>query len=268
MQPSFIYAPSRVLYGISIESEEPLVKVLGNLMPILGEMNVEVLHVLSSIRGGRCRTVVFLDLTDSKGDPGRIVGEVSRAFKDAHVEPIKPIAAGMIADLKGVPQIPGAHRVIMFTDTDFKGLIKGLKDRIGEGAAMAILYNLGLELGKSFGVGLKIIGKKLGVHGPREIFRKIFMPLFQITGFGVAEATYENISPFRLIVRVEKSFECELSKGSGKPSSFFTRGLMVGVVEELFGISPIVAIETACIARGDPHCEIVFLRRKEESRRT
>jgi len=61
----------------------------------------------------------------------------------------------------------------------------------------------------------------------------------------------------RLVVRLRDLFECRLFKGrKNKPNSHFMRGILAGILEELFGVK-IKVKEEKCVAMGDPYCEFV-----------
>ncbi|MEM4217644.1 MAG: V4R domain-containing protein, partial [Candidatus Methanomethylicaceae archaeon] len=55
------------------------------------------------------------------------------------------------------------------------------------------------------------------------------------------------------VIVVKDSFECELGKNSATVYSQFVRGIIAGVLAELFGYGFNV-VEEECIARGDRVC--------------
>ncbi|MGB9718225.1 MAG: V4R domain-containing protein [Thermoproteota archaeon] len=63
-----------------------------------------------------------------------------------------------------------------------------------------------------------------------------------------------NVEKGEAEVRIYQSFECETGKGSETPYGHFIRGVLAGFFSNIFE-KDVKAVETKCIARGDPYCE-------------
>ena len=99
---------------------------------------------------------------------------------------------------------------------------------------------------------------------PLEILKRISLSLFKCAGFGVVQIIDSDFTakPLQLTIRVNDSFECSLSHNEKKPYSHFIRGMLAGIVTELFGTS-VTVTENKCIATGHPYCEFAIKLEKQ-----
>jgi predicted hydrocarbon binding protein len=76
-------------------------------------------------------------------------------------------------------------------------------------------------------------------------------------GWGILEYAEINPEAGEAKIRVYQSYECETGKGSEKPYGHFIRGILAGFFANIFE-KEAKAVETKCIATGDPYCEYVI----------
>ena len=84
------------------------------------------------------------------------------------------------------------------------------------------------------------------------------MSLYSAAGWGIFKAIDVDSEKGSGTVQAIDCFECAPSQGKkSKPYSQFIRGHIAGLFSELFG-KRIDAVETECIACGDPHCQFLI----------
>ena len=140
------------------------------------------------------------------------------------------------------------ERAIVLRRVFYEAMIKHLRRRLGTGLE-AILYHIGFEAGKRvYDAHVQMVGK--------NTFRLIRSGevLFTQMGFGRIKVTDMYLEEARMRVIVYDSFECELFRGEGRPMSNLIRGMMAGWFSGFFN-KEVTAIETKCIAKGDPYCQ-------------
>ena len=115
----------------------------------------------------------------------------------------------------------------------------------------ALLYHVGFTTGTELGKLHKETAEAVNVKDPAEIFKNVSAVMFQWAGFGkmqINELTQEHGE-----IIIHDSFECELGKQRAITYSQFIRGMIAGILVELFGRGFSV-VEEDCIAKGDPVC--------------
>ncbi|MEM3882432.1 MAG: V4R domain-containing protein [Candidatus Methanomethyliaceae archaeon] len=122
---------------------------------------------------------------------------------------------------------------------------------MAEGTSNSFLYHVGFKTGTGFGRLHMETAEKVGLKDPVQIYRNISAAMFQWAGFGVMEV--EELTADGGVIMVKDSFECELGKNSATVYSQFVRGMIAGILSELFGYGFNVA-EEECIAKGDQVC--------------
>jgi len=207
-----------------------------------------------SINEGKTKNIMaFIDVTDCTVSPETLAGEIRKARSVEAVTLIKPKIEGFIMDTTSHPLLIGGVRFVILRRPVYKGLIQGVRRRFGS-AGEAFLYYTGYEIGLESGKAQREMARQLGVTDLQQIVKNISISFFNCIGFGLAETIKLTTEPFYALIRIYSSFECELGRGAKKPYSQLIRGILAGVLTELFGIK-IQVEETKCVAKGDPYCE-------------
>ncbi len=197
------------------------------------------------------QAIVFVDLTGRE----EISSEILDRMKSVgEVKVIKPIAEGLTVDYVSYPPMLSGKRVLILRPPAYKALVKSIRQKLGEGYE-AILYHIGFDLGRHY---FKSHVDMAG--GDFSKIPEIGEKLFRFVGFGILK--FVRIDPLTKYchARVWDSFECRLYEKASRPRSQFVRGMLAGWVSELFQTS-VEAIETRCIAMGDPYCEFIIKKR-------
>ncbi len=252
----FILLPERSLYGISIEISEDRIGLINDITDVLRDKEASILTMYVQIgREGRGRVIIAMDLTDSKASISDLASEISNITGLGRVTIIEPIKEGFLVDTLSFPVYTGSYRMVFFRDVLLRGLIEGLKERIGVQAAEALLYHIGSEMGKAAAQDHIKMGKALGLKSPSEIVKYITIPTYAAIGFARAELSEFDEDVPRYKIRLYNSIECEISKSEGRPSSHLVRGMMAGALSGIHK-TELLAEEKKCIATGDPYCEL------------
>jgi predicted hydrocarbon binding protein len=98
----------------------------------------------------------------------------------------------------------------------------------------------------------------IGTEDPRTLVG-LAKAYFRTVGWGMMDVVKMSLEAGEAQVRVYQSFECETGKGSETPYGHFIRGILAGFFTEIFG-EEAKAVETKCIATGDPYCEYMIKR--------
>ncbi|MHC1586824.1 MAG: V4R domain-containing protein, partial [Candidatus Hecatellaceae archaeon] len=250
----FILQPGRRLHGFRLRVR-PSQKLVEAIISMLSELKVEVSHLSYSVltEEEEATILLFLDFTESRVGVEEVAGKLGRLGLVEEVSPIPSTVEGFIADVVSCPIKIGGDRAVIFRDVGMRGFIVDLKRRIGSGGE-AILYFLGFEAGREFGKRHLNMGRRVGLTDPVNVYRHISASMFNCVGYGIMETVELSVKPPYGRIRVYHSFECELGLKEGKPFSHLVRGMIAGVLTELFR-RRMTAREIRCIARGDPYCE-------------
>lgn len=259
----FLIAPGRKFHCLMIKAElQP--GALEKLASIASRYGIKVPYISYSMQrdyGKPIKAIAFIDITEATISVKELIEEARKLKFVREIKDMKPEIGSFALDLFSFPIKIGDDRVIVLREQGIRGIINGLRKRLGS-AAEAIQYFVGFEAGLEFGRNHRKLGETLGIKKASEIFSKVSAPLFTPIGFGVMKVLEISDSPPHALVRVYRCFECECAPEKvDKPYSHLVRGMMAGVSTHLFGIEMAVK-EIKCIAIGDPYCEFEVYPRK------
>ncbi|MEM2125958.1 MAG: V4R domain-containing protein [Candidatus Methanosuratincola sp.] len=220
--------------------------------------NAKVLHWSSSAldERGRPSAAIVLDVTDCSAPLEEVVEELERSGAMNSVRAYLSPVEGFIADVASHPLLAGNNRVVILRDSGYRELLAGLREWFGTNGT-SFLYHVGFKTGSGFGRLHKDDAEKVGLKDPVQIYRNISAAMFQWAGFGILEV--EELTADGGVIVVRDSFECELGKNSATVYSQFVRGIIAGILAELFGYGFNV-VEEECIAKGDQVCRFKLKR--------
>lgn len=184
----FLVVPGRKFHLAMIRAKVRI-GVIEKLASITRKYGVKIVYLSYSMQreyGKPIKAIIFLDMTDATISAEELAKEVEKLEFVEEVKEVKPEVEGFILDTLSFPLVIGEDRVIIFRGQGIKGIICGLRERLGS-AAEAIQYFLGFEAGLEFGKSHIKLGKALGIEKASEIFSKISAPLFAPVGFGIME---------------------------------------------------------------------------------
>ncbi len=229
------------------------VGVMTQLCNIFSSHNIVLRQAyVSTLKDGKETMILaFVDITDSNAPTESILEELEKTGLFIELEVIRPRAEGFIADTVSHPLTAGKNRVILLRDLGYSGLLTEIRKLFGTGGE-ALLYHVGLTTGMGLAKLHREMADTVCINDPIDVFRKVSTAMFQWAGFGrieVKELTTEHGE-----IVVHDSFECELGRSRAICYSQFVRGMLAGVLSELFG-KGFNLEEEECIAKGDQVCK-------------
>ncbi|MBC7112768.1 MAG: hypothetical protein H5T34_01885 [Candidatus Methanomethyliales bacterium] len=198
--------------------------------------------------------LAFLDMTEADISHDDLIAELKSTEYLIKLEVIMPLVDGFIADTLSHPLKAGKNRIVIFRELGYRGLLTEIRKLFGVGGE-ALLYHTGFTTGIEFAKLHKETAELINLKEPMEIFKKVSAIMFQWAGFGKMHV--KRLSQDHGEIEVEDSFECELGKGRVTAYSQFVRGMIAGILAELFG-KGFTVMEEECIAKGDPVCKFVL----------
>ncbi|MEM3390412.1 MAG: 4-vinyl reductase [Thermoproteota archaeon] len=205
---------------------------------------------MSSWEAQHSKVLLILDVTDSALSAEEMISELERLELMKVEKVIKPPVEGFVADTASHPLVAGPSRAIILRETGYRELLVGIRECFGA-SGENFLYHIGFRAGMGFGSLHRETAEKIGLKDPVQIYRNISAAMFQWAGFGILEV--EELTADGGVIVVKDSFECSLGKRRSANYSQFVRGIIAGVLSELFGRAYNVA-EEECIAMGAPAC--------------
>jgi len=222
---------------------------LGNLANLLG---IRGINILEGFFGGmsyesKATVSFFLESTNQQMDEGFLKDFLTSSVYVSDVE-VKTGSDGFICDSLNFPVTwNNGERAVVMRVEGLRAMLDAVKSsdpREGEAA----IYAQGFSFGKTAWEDL------MSVHRPKSKDTLAEMlKIYIATGWGRIELSELNPVHRTARVRLSDGFECS-GLSTGKPESHFISGHLAGAFSAYFG-SDVKAVETKCIAKGDPHCE-------------
>lgn len=205
----------------------------------------------------RASMLLILDATSSSTSSDQLL-EKLRGLPDVmDVKMAKPEVDGLFIDPFHFPILVGSTRAMTLTCTSFVNAIEHLKRELGS-AGEAILFYEGVAAGEAMEREWRPL---LSSFTGEQVFASV-LRILRSLGWLIGEVLKWDERGPEVIVRAYELFECRLAKAKDKPNSQFFRGLITGLARSLLK-RDVVAVETRCVAKGDPFCEFVVKLREE-----
>lgn len=152
------------------------------------------------------------------------------------VKQVKPLAELPTVYLKPILSVTLKRMVEVFND-----------------AAKVFMYHVGLVIGR-------VLKEILPALPDEEVIERA---LLLIGGSGLGKGILTRYSSHNhCVIKMRDSFEC-IGLKSKRPASYFFRGVMSGLLGELWK-AEVIASEVKCIARGDGYCEFLVIPSRKE----
>ncbi|MDI9644158.1 MAG: hypothetical protein QFX35_02925 [Candidatus Verstraetearchaeota archaeon] len=239
-----------MLYSQKVDPEAPIV-----VSGISARHGIIPIHITSSSEVlGTVQVLAFVDVSKSDVSIEQLAAEFEATGKVKVLEVIKPTLDGLLIDTASDWLTIGGSRALIVPELCYGQLINGVKERFGSGGE-AFLYHEGIEAGRGFGRMHLAIAAAIGITDPAVVFEKVSAPMLQWGGAGKVESVRIGESGGSISVR--SLYECEGTKGKGRPYGTMFRGVLAGILRELFGRDFEVE-ETECVAKGDEMCSFVL----------
>jgi predicted hydrocarbon binding protein len=200
------------------------------------------------------KAIAFLDFSETSINPEEALRLVRKQPFVKNARLITPNSVGILYDNFFFPLVVGKRRAVIFRRRVYESLFKGIREKFGT-AGEAMLYYQGFAIGQRTCQAHK---EDIGTEEP-ETLVSLGKAYFRTVGWGVIDVVNLNVEKGEAQVRIYGSFECESGKDSEAPYGQFIRGILAGFFTGIFG-EEAKAVETKCIATGDPYCEYTIKR--------
>lgn len=145
------------------------------------------------------------------------------------------------------------RRYILFPEANIAGLIRGLKEKLGEEGGRTFLFHIGERVGVKMH---EIYSVPLGIKEVSEGL-ELISALWRGAGWGDILSYEANGS--EALIRIKDLWECEMQKGLvSEPSGDYSRGILAGYFKSLLNKRSVMVREEKCIAIGNEHCEFLI----------
>jgi len=236
---------------IALESKfSDSAKCISFISQVLVKYNVFPLAFNMTSTVDKQYAVFFIDYSSIKGSLEDLVGELKGNPNVSNAKfRVKRIREKII-DMFARPTFDqGKYAVLVLTADEFSWVYEKIKETYGSGGE-ALFYHIGYSFGEA--VGEKYKGEKI-----TEDFIREDLLAFQAFGWGIPEILRMDLEECVVILRFYDLFESIHVKGKkNRPNCHFVRGYLAGLFSKFFN-KKMFAIETKCIAKGDPHCEFI-----------
>lgn len=223
---------------------------LRRALKIFSEHNIDLVNIstYSLPDWDRAPVFMFADFTDSDVSIEDIKKMLEQTTGDkVHVK-VHPPKRFIIGELAFPLYIFPGVRCLILTEYNFREMIKGFYEKMGETAAV-FLYHLAYSGGKFIG---KYLAGKLSLKD--EALLTEVLKFYQACGWGRVKLVKYDPKKLKIAIRIYDSIECGIFKNRDKPVSQLIRGHISGVLSGLLE-KEVRVMETKCIAKGDPYCE-------------
>ena len=250
-----VHGPGRRMAELVVEVEN----VPGSLVKVLNVVAGMGINVLSSFLKAKAfeETAVwssFIDLTDAGVEVEEVAERLRGLDVVLDVKFSRSVGELVVDELHFPLVLVGERHILMRVDT-IGGMFGRLFDIFMSGA-VTIIYNMGLEAGVR---DARRVREKYGLEGVEALNVVLKERVAKGWGIPVVESLDEERG--EAIISVRDLFECLPYRGKLKePRGHFFRGYLEGAFKTLLE-ADYKANEVECIARGDPHCKFVVVRR-------
>ena len=222
---------------------------LEKIVSIISGYKLNIYHVETCFRRDDIYALfIAIDFTNKEVSPEKLLEEFKKedVVKDIA---ISPKFKNVIYPSRFCPMDLGSIRAIIVAEANMRGIIDGIKEEFGEESGDAFLFRMGYEIGRK---AYRLYAEKLSIKDFDEGIEVLKALSRGARWMDLKEITREDN---KIIIRVERLWECELQKGRvDKPASYLVKGIFTGFFKELLNMNVKVR-ETKCIALGDPYCE-------------
>jgi len=220
---------------------------------ILSKYSVSPITFNFTLHNNNQYMVFFIDYSGIRGNLEDLIGELKG---NPHVVDVKFRVKRLkekILDMFAQPTFGQGKYSALVLGADELGLVyEKIKEVYGSGGE-AFLYYIGYTLGETSGD--KYRGRKID-----ETFIREDILALQAYGWGVPEIVSIDLKKPEITIRFHELFESKYARRKTKSNCHFIRGYLAGLFTKFLG-KKMFAIETKCVAKGDPYCEFLIRER-------
>jgi len=244
-----IYRHGREIIGYEVELyDRP--GVLKKVLEIFAKYNINITYIERySALLGPAYFFIAADYTGLTISPYKILEELKRLKNYVKNVTIASQLGDIIYSSNIHIKDIGGERAITFGLSDMKGLLNGIRKKLGISMGSSLLYHIGYGVGKEC---YQHYTKNIEI---KDLNNLIAMMKAILNANAWGYITDYKVEENRLILRIENLWECETMKNETEaPASYYVKGFLSGLVDSFLN-KKVVTREKKCIALGDPYCE-------------
>lgn len=241
-------------YGVVVETiiEEGVLRRLAEIAENAGIIIRFIQFSNVEPHDSLAKAIAFLDFSNTSVTPREALRLVRKQPFVRSARMIAPDPHGILFDNHFFPLVVGKRRAVIFRRRVYESLFKGVREKFGT-AGEAMLYYQGYAIGQRT---CQAYREDTSIEEP-ETLVGLGKAYFKTMGWGIMDVANLNVEKGEAQVRIYESFECETGKDNETPYGHFIRGILAGFFSSIFQREA-KAVETKCIAKGDPYCEYVI----------
>lgn len=241
------------IYGFLVSTSRGI-NAIADVFKVLSELNLTLVHMAIPepvSRGSKGSFMFFLDFSKSEMSPFEAKRALEEKVPGIKVNIAEPVLPGVTLDIFHFPLTFLGERAVIFREKILKAWLINIRERFGTGGEAFLFYE-----GYIVGDSIYDTCHRICV-GECDAWSVLRAVLF---ASGMAEDMSVSVDYEKALIRVWNNIECSLGKEKNvnKPFSHWLRGLLAGFGSRFFG-RRVSAVETKCIAKGDPYCEFVIV---------
>lgn len=243
-------APNEKLVAFLLEVKEDRIGIIKDIADILKSHGINMHYISAFIEGGKGGVYLVANVREEpiiellKEKFSRIEGIGRVIHQPCEVE-------GLLIDDINFPLMRYGDRVFTLTERCWSSLRNNLISMVEPQAYYALIFRLGLEMGKGFAETYLEIARRAGIEEPMDVIRFIMVKMLAASGWAKASLE-ESEDGLRIILK--DNLEAEASGRTEGPSCYFTKGVLSGTLSRILRI-PVEVNEVKCRAAGAQHCE-------------
>jgi len=228
---------------------------LNKILTLIAEQNLNIEYIETCFTlEDQTGIFIVVNFKESKASPKDLLKTLRKMKNYVIKANIAPTFKNIIYPSSLCIKELGGIRAVLLSNEVLGAMIEGIKEELGEELWDTFLFRQGYIMGRKI---YELFAKPIGIKDFEEGI-ELLNALGRSSGGG--EIVGYNIEKDRkIILKVNRLFECELYKGRiDKPISYFSRGVFIGFFRELLG-KKLDIRETKCIALGDQYCEFEII---------
>jgi len=245
-----IIAPKTRLVAFLLEIKEDRIGIMREISELLSGLRLNIHHISAHVEAGRGG--VYLVASLPEGFPlEELESRLSSIEGVGGVLHQECDVKGILIDELNFPLMRYGDRVFTFTERAWASLRSNMIAMVGQQAYHAIIFRIGLEMGKGFAETYLEIAERAGIEDPMDVIRHVMAKMLAASGW--AKARVDPVEGGLRII-LDDCLEAKATGRSEGPSCYFTKGVLAGALSRILRV-PIEVAEVRCRAAGDPHCE-------------
>ena len=201
------------------------------------------------------KTYILMYVSGNSHNREEILSNLKEHINIYEIKAINLKSESTLQALQNLSLFTDPYRAVIMASPILEGIIECTQN---QPSLKAMLWYQGYNVGMKLAFLCKEIYGMPSIYSILELFKNMNL----IYGWSKIEYVKSDVINYEFILRLYDNWECNTilkNKGIQKePQSVFIRGMLEGFFKEVFDGIDFIAVETKCIASGDPYCEFVI----------